>query len=97
MVVLGKVERDDELIKGSSQEGLQKLSECHPLVIEGMGDMTSEIPRWLPQHLSDQLRKHWEKSTSETSYLVTQGDPLEERVLQSLPIMTVLSLDSCVS
>ena len=85
MVVLGKVERDDELIKGGSQEGLQKLSECHPLVIEGMGGYDIRDPSVVASTIHDQLRKHWEKTPPQKPpILVTQGDPLEERGISAI-------------
>ena len=62
-VVLGKVKRDDELIKGSSQEGLQKLSEHHPLVIEGMGGYDTRDPRWLPQQFMTNCESIGQNST----------------------------------
>ncbi len=84
-MVLGKVERDDELIKGGSQEGLQKLSECHPLVIEGMGGYDIRDPSVVASTIHDQLRKHWEKIPPQKPLiLVTQGDPLEERGISAI-------------
>ncbi|HBQ03159.1 MAG TPA: shikimate kinase [Halieaceae bacterium] len=85
MVALGKVKRDDELIKGSSQEGLQKLSEHHPLIIEGMGGYDTRDPSVVASTIHDQLRKHWEKtSPQKPPILVTQGDPLEERGISAI-------------
>lgn len=84
-VVLGKVKRDDELIKGSSQEGLQKLSEHHPLVIEGMGGYDTRDPSVVASTIHDQLRKHWAKTPPQKPpILVTQGDPLDERGISAI-------------
>ena len=85
MVALGKVKRGDELIKGGSQEGLQKLSERHPLVIEGMGGYDTRDPSVVASTIYDQLRKHWEKAPPQKPpILVTQGDPLEERGISAI-------------
>ena len=85
MVVLGKVKRDDELIKSSSEEGLQKLSECHPLVIEGMGGYDIRDPSVVASTIHDQLRKHWEKTPPQKPLiLVTQGDPLEKSGISAI-------------
>ena len=84
-MVLGKVKRDDELIKGSSEEGLQKLSECHPLVIEGMGGYDIRDPSVVASTIHDQLRKHWEKTPPQKPLiLVTQGDPLEKSGISAI-------------
>jgi len=85
MVVLGKVKRDDELIKSSSEEGLQKLSECHPLVIEGMGGYDIRDPSVVASTIHDQLRKHWEKTPPQKPLiLVTQGDPFEKSGISAI-------------
>lgn len=84
-VALGKVKRDDELIKGSSQEGLQKLSEHHPLVIEGMGGYDTRDPSVVASTIHDELRKHWGKTPPQKPpILVTQGDPLDERGISAI-------------
>ena len=84
-VALGKVKRDDELMKGRSQEGLQKLSEHHPLVIEGMGGYDTRDPSVVASTIHDQLRKHWEKTPPQKPLiLVTQGDPLEEKGISAI-------------
>ena len=84
-MALGKVKRDDELMKGRSQEGLQKLSEHHPLVIEGMGGYDTRDPSVVASTIHDQLRKHWEKTPPQKPLiLVTQGDPLEEKGISAI-------------
>ena len=84
-MALGKVKRDDELMKGRSQEGLQKLSEHHPLVIEGMGGYDTRDPSVVASTIHDQLRKHWEKTPPQKPLiLVTQGDPPEERGISAI-------------
>ncbi|MDC3058049.1 hypothetical protein OA099_01645 [Litorivicinus sp.] len=73
------------MIKSSSQEGLQKLSEHHPLVIEGMGGYDIRDPSAVASTIHDQLRKHWEKTPPQKPLiLVTQGDPLETRGISAI-------------
>ena len=72
-------------MKGRSQEGLQKLSEHHPLVIEGMGGYDTRDPSVVASTIHDQLRKHWEKTPPQKPLiLVTQGDPLEEKGISAI-------------
>lgn len=81
----GKVERDNELSQGSSDEGLQKLSEHHPVVIEGMGGYDTRDPEVVASTIHDQLRKHWETTPPQKPLvLVTQGDPIEERGISAI-------------
>ena len=85
MVEHGKVERDNELSQGSSDEGLQKLSEHHPVVIEGMGGYDTRDPEVVASTIHDQLRKHWETTPPQKPLvLVTQGDPIEERGISAI-------------
>ena len=81
----GKVERDNELSQGSSDKGLQKLSEHHPVVIEGMGGYDTRDPEVVSSTIHEQLRKHWEiNPPRKPLILVTQGDPLEERGISAI-------------
>ena len=68
-----------------SQEGIQKLSEHHPLVIEGMGGYDTRDPVMIASAIHKQLRKHWEITPPRKPLiLVTQGDPLEERGISAI-------------
>lgn len=85
MVELGKVKRDNELSQGSPQEGFQKLSEHHPLIIEGMGGYDIRDTETVALVMHEQLQKHWEITPPQKPLvLVTQGDPLEERGISAI-------------
>ena len=63
----------------NSQEGLQKLSEHHPLVIEGMGGYDTRNPELVASIMQKRLEQYWKKKPPKKPLvLVTQGDPYEE-------------------
>ena len=67
------------------QEGLQKLSEHHPLIIEGMGRYDSRDPVEVALLIHEQLQKHWVITPPQKPLiLVTQGDPLEKNGISAI-------------
>ena len=87
MVGLGRVRRDIKLRRTipKRNDGLQILSNHHPLVVEGMGGYDIRDPIRVASIILDQLEVHWAINPPQKPILlVTQGDPPEERGISAI-------------
>jgi len=84
-----------------------KLTDYHPVVIEGMGGYDPRDPAPVAIQVAERLAQHWaRKPTSKPLLILTQGDPLDAngisaitpRVAQHLGIpRAMVYLDECIA
>lgn len=71
-----------------------KLTDYHPIIIEGMGGYDVRDPDQIAQHLTGRLLAHWDHTPPARPLLIlTQGDPLEPRGISAITPRVAKLLD----
>ena len=68
-----------------SHDLIESLAQYHPLIIEGMGGYDPRDPEPIARQIVARLRDRWQvQPLAKPVFLVTQGDPLEERGISAI-------------
>ena len=68
-----------------SHDPIESLAQYHPLIIEGMGGYDPRDPEPIARQIVARLRDRWQvQPLAKPVFLVTQGDPLEERGISAI-------------
>ena len=68
-----------------SNDPIESLAQYHPLIIEGMGGYDPRDPEPIARQIVARLRDRWQvQPLAKPVFLVTQGDPLEERGISAI-------------